>query len=278
MKTKKKWINISILVVLLLGAVVMVFPFYYMFITSLKQAAYVFTVPPQLIPKPATFENYIFVWKEANFGRYFLNSVTITVPGVALNVFLSALTAYGFARYDFPLKEVIFSLLIATLSVPGLLLIIPQFQIVSRFGFLIDNKLTVILTAGAGGIAFNAFFLRGFFEGLPKEIEESAEIDGCNAFQVFWYIVMPMARPAIATLVIMSFLGIWDDYFWPSLILQSKHNWTLPIGIMALKGQHTVRWNLIFAGTMIAVTPVLIIYFLLQKYFVKAVAEGGLKL
>ena len=275
--TRRQRMNVFVFVILSVGVVIMIFPFYYMFITSLKQAAYVFTVPPQLIPKPATFGNYVFVWKEANFGRYFLNSVTITIPGVALNVFLSALTAYGFARYDFPFKEFVFSLLIATLSVPGLLLIIPQFQIVSRFRFLIDNKLTVILTAGASSIAFNAFFLRGFFESLPKEIEESAEIDGCNALQVFWYIVVPMARPAIGTLAIMSFLGIWDDYFWPSLILQSKHNWTLPIGIMALKGQHTVRWNLIFAGTMIAVTPVLIIYFVLQKYFVKAVSEGGLK-
>ncbi|ABV33788.1 MULTISPECIES: carbohydrate ABC transporter permease [Pseudothermotoga] len=274
---KKQLMNTFVFAALVVGAMVMIFPFYYMFITSLKQAAYVFTIPPQLIPKPATFENYAFIWKEADFGQYFLNSVMITIPGVLLNVFLSALTAYGFARYRFPLKEMVFSLLIATLSVPGLLLIIPQFQIISKFKFLMDNKLTVILTAGISGIAFNAFFLRGFFEGLPKEIEESAEIDGCNAFQIFWHIVIPMARPAIATLAIMSFLGIWDDYFWPSLILQSKHNWTLPIGIMALKGQHTVRWNLIFAGTMIAVVPVIIIYFLLQKYFVKTVAEGGLK-
>ncbi|TDX13278.1 MULTISPECIES: carbohydrate ABC transporter permease [Petrotoga] len=277
-KKSKKIINIIVFCILILGAIIMTFPFYYMFITSLKETSYIFTVPPQLIPKPATFQNYITVWKETDFARYFVNSVTITLPAIILNVLLSTLTAYGFARYNFPGKETFFSLLIATLAVPGLLLIIPQFDIVSKIRWLMDNKITLILTGGIGGIAFNAFFLRGFFEAMPVEYEESAELDGANAWQRFIYIVFPQALPPVGALTIMSFLGIWDDYFWPSLILTSKNNWTLPIGIMTFKGQFSVQWNVLFAGTMISLAPVLVVYVLFQKYFIQSVSEGGLKL
>jgi multiple sugar transport system permease protein len=246
--------------------------------TSFKESAYIFTVPPQIIPNPATLSNYSEVWQEANFKLYFWNSVKIVVPAVLLNVLLSSLTAYGFARFDFPGKEILFSLLIATLAVPGLLLIIPQFDIVSNFRFLMDNPLTIIMTSGIGSIAFNAFFLRGFFESIPKELEEAAELDGCNIFKTYLYVAMPLAGPALATLVIMSFLGVWDNYFWPSLILRDKTQWTLPIGILGFKAQHGAQWHLLFTGTVIAILPVLIIYFIFQKYFVKAVAEGGLKI
>lgn len=277
-RNSKIIINVIIYVILILGAIIMAFPFYYMFITSLKESAYIFSFPPQLIPKPMTFQNYVTVWKEADFARYFVNSVTITLPAILLNVLLSTLTAYGFARYNFPFKETFFSLLIATLAVPGLLLIIPQFDIISKIKWLMDNKVTLIFTGGIGGIAFNAFFLRGFFEAMPVEYEESAEIDGANAWQRFIHIVFPQALPAVGALTIMSFMGIWDDYFWPSLILSSKNNWTLPIGIMGLKGQFSVQWNILFAGTMISLLPVLVIYVIFQKYFIQSVSEGGLKL
>ncbi|MCD6102430.1 MAG: carbohydrate ABC transporter permease [Thermotogaceae bacterium] len=275
---KRKIINLIIYLFLIAGAVVMCFPFYYMVVTSLKESAYIFTVPPQIIPKPATLKNYKTVWEEADFKLYFLNSLKITVPAVLLNVFLSSLTAYGFARFDFPGKELWFSVLIATLAVPGLLLIIPQFDMIRKVPFFMDNPLTIVLTSGVGGIAFNAFFLRGFFQSIPRELEEAAELDGCGTLKTYWYIAMPLARPALATLVIMSFLGVWDDYFWPSLILRNRRDWTLPIGILGFKAQHGVQWHLLFAGTIIAILPVLVIYFTFQKYFVKAVAEGGLKL
>ncbi|HDP77685.1 MAG TPA: carbohydrate ABC transporter permease [Mesotoga infera] len=275
---KKIITSIIIYVSLILGAVIMCFPFYYMIITSLKESAYIFTIPPQLVPDPATLKNYVSVWIEADFKLYFWNSVKITVPAVLLNVFLSSLTAYGFARFKFPGKELWFSILIATLAVPGLLLTIPQFDMVRRVKFLMDNPLTIMLTSGIGSVAFNAFFLRGFFEGIPVELEEAAELDGCNAFKTFWKVAMPMARPALATLVILSFMGVWDDYFWPSLILRERSQWTLPIGILGFRAQHSVQWHLLFAGTMIAILPVLVIYVVFQKYFVKTVAEGGLKL
>lgn len=275
---KRKISRTTIFVLLLMGAVIMAFPFYYMVITSFKTSTYIFSTPPQLIPNPATFDNYKEVWNMASFSKYFLNSTIIVIPAVLLNVFLSSLTAYGFARFKFPGKELWYTVLLATLSVPGILLIIPQFNMISHFKFFMDNKFTIILTSGIGGIAFNAFFLRGYYESMPVEYEESAEIDGCNAFQTYFYIALPQSLPAIASLIIMSFLGVWDDYFWPSLILRSKDNWTLPIGIMALRDQHSVQWNLIFAGTMISLIPVLIIYFVFQKYFIKTVSEGGLKM
>jgi len=260
------------------GAFIMLFPFIYMISTSFKPIAYLFRVPPELIPPHPTFKNYVRVWEEFGFARYFLNSVTITVPAVLLNVFLSSLTAYGFAKFKFPGKEIWFTVLIATLAVPGLLLVIPQFDMIRRIRFFMDNRFTIILTSGIGGIAFNAFFLRGFFEAIPQEMIDAAEIDGCNQFQIYYRIILPLSKPALATLAILSTLGTWDDYFWPSLILSSESKWTLPLGIVAFQGEHGVQWNMVFAASIIALIPVTIVYIVFQKYFIRAVAGGGLKM
>lgn len=264
--------------VLIAGAVTMILPFIYMLSTSLKPMAMLFTYPPEIFPKDMTFANYINVWKEFGIANYFLNSIIVSVPAVLLNVFLSSLTAYGFAKFDFPGKELFFTILIATLAVPGLLLIIPQFDMISKVRFLMNNRFTLILTGGIGGIAFNAFFLRGFFEGIVKDIMDAAEIDGCNQFQIYYKIILPQSLPALGTLAIFSFQGIWDDYFWPSLILSSQSKWTLPLGILGFQAQHGSQWNLVFAGTVIAMIPIIAVYLVFQKYFVQTVAQGGLKM
>lgn len=264
--------------VLIAGAVTMILPFIYMVSTSLKPMAMLFTYPPKIFPKDMTFANYISVWKEFGIANYFLNSIIVSVPAVLLNVFLSSMTAYGFAKFDFPGKEFFFTLLIATLAVPGLLLVIPQFEMISKVRFLMNNRFTLILTGGIGGIAFNAFFLRGFFEGIVKDIMDAAEIDGCNQFQIYYKIILPQSLPALGTLAIFSFQGIWDDYFWPSLILSSQSKWTLPLGILGFQAQHGSQWNLVFAGTVIAMIPIIAVYVVFQKYFVQTVAQGGLKM
>lgn len=264
--------------VLVAGAVTMMIPFIYMVSTSFKPMAYLFTYPPQIFPKEITFSNYVKVWEEFGIANYFLNSVIISIPAVLLNVFLSSLTAYGFAKFDFPGKEFWFTVLVATLAVPGLLLVIPQFNMISKVRFLMDNRFTLILTSGVGGIAFNAFFLRGFFEAIPQDLIDAAEIDGCNQFQIYYKVILPLSLPAIGTLAIFSFGGIWDDYFWPSLILSSQSKWTLPLGILGFQAEHGVQWNLIFAATIIAMIPVLAVYIAFQKYFVQTVAQGGLKM
>ena len=264
--------------VLIVGAIAMIIPFIYMVSTSLKPMASLFTYPPQIFPTSITFSNYLRMWKVFGIGRYFLNSTIIAVPAVLINIFLSSLTAYGFAKFDFPGKNLFFTILIATLAVPGLLLVIPQFQMVSSVHFLMNNQLTIILTDGIGGIAFNAFFLRGFFEGIAKDIVDAAEIDGCNQFQIYYKIILPQSLPALGTLAIFSFGGIWDDYFWPSLILSSQSKWTLPLGILAFQGEYGVQWNLVFAASIIAMIPTLAIYIIFQKYFVQTISEGGLKM
>ena len=271
-------LKIVLYTLLVAGAVTMMIPFIYMVSTSLKPIALLFTYPPQIFPKEITFLNYIKVWKEFGLANYFLNSIVIAVPAVLLNVFLSSLTAYGFAKFNFPGKELWFTILIATLAVPGLLLVIPQFNMISKVRFLMDNRLTLILTSGVGGIAFNAFFLRGFFEAIPNDLLNAAEIDGCNQFQIYYKIVFPLSLPAIGTLAIFSFGGIWDDYFWPSLILSSRSKWTLPLGILGFQAEHAVQWNLVFAATVIAMIPVLASYIAFQKYFIQTVAQGGLKM
>ncbi len=264
--------------VLIAGAVTMVLPFIYMVSTSLKPMSMLFTYPPQIFPKEITFANYMNVWKEFGIANYFLNSIIVSVPAVLLNVFLSSMTAYGFAKFDFPGKELFFTILIATLAVPGLLLVIPQFEMISKVRFLMNNRFTLILTGGIGGIAFNAFFLRGFFEGIVKDIMDAAEIDGCNQFQIYYKIILPQSLPALGTLAIFSFQGIWDDYFWPSLILSSQSKWTLPLGILGFQAEHGTQWNLVFAGTVIAMIPIIAVYVVFQKYFVQTVAQGGLKM
>lgn len=268
----------QVLLVLILsaGALIMMLPFAYMVSTSLKGQVYVFEFPPRFIPTHPELKNYLSAWQSNNFGHYFLNSLKVALSTTVLQLFLSSTAAYAFARFEFPGKNVIYYTLLATLMVPGMMLIIPQFILASRLK-LLDSLLGLILVYTAGGIAFNAFLLRGFFEQLPRELEEAALIDGASHLIIFVRILLPLSTPALATVSIFTFLGAWDEYVWALTTINDPLKRTLPIAIANFHGTHASDWGLVFAGSLIAIVPVLTVFVLLQRYFIKGLTAGAVK-
>ncbi|APZ33382.1 ABC transporter permease [Microbacterium aurum] len=264
------------LVALIVGAIVMVTPFLYMLSTSFKPQAYVLTTPPQFIPDPFTWENYVQAWTSQDFSRYALNSVIVAVVSTALSVLISSMMAYGFARFEFRGREVIFRILLIGLMVPAMMLIIPQFVLAKYFG-LLDSLPGLIVFYVAGSLALNVFLLRGFFAAIPGELDQAMQMDGANAWTRYWRLAIPLARPALATATIFTFLASWDEFAWALTIINSPQNRTLPIAIQLFQGQNATQWGLVFAASVIAVIPVIVVYLIFQRHFVQGLTSGAVK-
>jgi multiple sugar transport system permease protein len=263
-------------VVLVIGAVIMVTPFVYMLSTSFKPQAYVLTNPPQFIPRPFTFDNYIQAWTTQDFSRYAMNSLIVAVVSTALSVLISSMMAYAFARFEFPGREWIFRILLIGLMVPAMMLIIPQFVLAKYFG-LLDSLQGLIVFYVAGSLALNTFLLRGFFAALPGELDQAMQVDGANAWTRYWRLAMPLARPALATATIFTFLACWDEFAWALTIINSPENRTLPIAIQLFQGQNATQWGLVFAASAIAIIPVIVVYLIFQRHFVQGLTSGAVK-
>jgi multiple sugar transport system permease protein len=261
---------------LAVGALVMVTPFLYMVSTSFKAQQYVLQIPPQFIPSPATLSNYERILLRGDFGQYFLNSLFVAVTATALSVFLSAMMAYGFARYRFPGREWLFRLLLLGLMIPAMMLIVPQFLIAKWFG-LIDTLWGLIVFYVAGNLALNTFLLRGFFEALPQELDDAMQIDGATVWRRFTGLALPLARPALATATIFTFLATWDEYAWALTSITSPENKTLPIAIALLQGPKGTQWGLVFAASILAITPVIAVFLIFQRHFVQGLTAGAVK-
>ena len=261
---------------LAVGALVMVTPFLYMVSTSFKAQQYVLQIPPQFIPSPATLSNYERILVRGDFGQYFLNSLFVAVTATALSVFLSAMMAYGFARYRFPGSEWLFRLLLLGLMIPAMMLIVPQFLIAKWFG-LIDTLWGLIVFYVAGNLALNTFLLRGFFEALPQELDDAMQIDGATVWRRFTGLALPLARPALATATIFTFLATWDEYAWALTSITSPENKTLPIAIALLQGPKGTQWGLVFAASILAITPVIAVFLIFQRHFVQGLTAGAVK-
>ena len=261
-------------VVLLAGAAVMVVPFAMMVATSFKQQSYVLT--PDLVPDHATFDNYVRAWTSSGFAHYFLNSAVVSLATVLLVLLLGSMMAYAFARFEFVGKKVVFYSMIATLMIPSMMLLIPQYFVARDLGVL-DTKTGLVMFYVAGQLAFTTFLLRGFFAGVPRELDEAMLIDGANRLHIYWHLMLPLARPALATAAIFTFLGSWDEFVWAVTIIDSKDNRTLPMAIQLFQGQHGTSWGLVFAASTIAVIPVIAVFVVFQRFFVSGLAAGALK-
>lgn len=264
------------LVTLAVGAMVTITPFLYMVSTSFKAQQYVLKVPPQFIPDPATLSNYERVLVRGDFGLYFLNSLIVACSATAISVLLSAMMAYGFARYRFPGREWLFRVLLLGLMIPAMMLIVPQFVLAKSLG-LIDSLPGLIVFYVAGTLALNTFLLRGFFEALPRELDEAMQMDGANDLRRFVGLALPLARPALATATIFTFLATWDEYAWALTSIVSPENKTLPIAIALLQGPRGTQWGLVFAASIIAILPVIAVFLIFQKHFVQGLTAGAVK-
>lgn len=261
---------------LAIGALVMVTPFLYLVSTSFKAQQYVLKVPPQFIPDPATLGNYERVLIKGNFGHFFLNSLLVAGSSTIIAVFLSAMLAYGFARYRFPGREWLFRLLLLGLMIPAMMLIIPQFILAKWLG-LIDSLPGLVVFYVAGNLALNTFLLRGFFEALPAELDDAMQIDGAGDWRRFLNLALPLGRPAIATATIFTFLATWDEYAWALTSITTPENQTLPIAIALMQGPKGTQWGLVFAASIIAILPVIAVFLAFQRHFVQGLTTGAVK-
>jgi multiple sugar transport system permease protein len=235
-----------------------------------------FTLPLEWIPKTLTLENYQKILNNPSLPivRWFLNSTFVASAQTILILTIDALAAYAYARMEFPGRKWIFAIMLATLFLPGIMFLVPNF--VTVFNLKMLNSYWGVIIPGLAGV-FGVFFLRQFFETSPKELEEAAEIDGANALQTFTNVALPLARPALATLGIITFLGSWNDFLWPLLVLKDRNLQTLPPGLATLQGAYTSEYGLMMAGAVIVAVPVLVIYIFLQRFIVASVATTGLK-
>jgi multiple sugar transport system permease protein len=262
--------------VLTAGAAVMVLPFLYMLSTSFKSQTYVLTIPPQFIPQPATISNYHDAWTTDNFARYFINSVLVAVATTVLSLLLSSMMAYSFARFAFPGREVLFKLLLLGLMIPSMMLIIPQF-ILAKYLHLIDSMAGLVVFYVGASLSLNTFLLRGFFQAIPVELEQAMQVDGAGAITRYWRLILPLARPALATATIFTFLASWDEFAWALTIINTPAKRTLPLAIALFQGQNSTLWGLVFAASIIAVVPVIVVFLLFQRYFVQGLTAGAVK-
>jgi multiple sugar transport system permease protein/raffinose/stachyose/melibiose transport system permease protein len=272
---KQKILNVVTHIILITVALTCVFPVFWMISSSLKTQSEVFT-KMTLFPEVWNWYNYVEAFVKADFGTYFLNSVIYTSVGVFFIVFITSLAAYGFARLDFWGKNVLFYLLISTLLIPIPGVFIPLYLLLKNLS-LLDTRTGLLLCYISGGLAFGIFLLKSFFDELPKEIEEAALIDGCSRFGLYWRIALPLARPALATLVIMNCLSLWNEFLLALVVLQDKAKMPIQRGLMVFQGTFITDYPLLMAGLTIATIPVVIIYLLMQKHIIKGIAAGAIK-
>ncbi|NJC68524.1 carbohydrate ABC transporter permease [Planosporangium thailandense] len=263
--------------VLLVLTVIFVAPLLWMVSTSFKTNNDATALPLSWLPRPFTADAYSRVLTTASETpvlRWFVNSLAAGVGNTALIVAFDALAAYALARMRFPGRNLIFGVIVSTLFVPPFLFLIPNYLIVSRLGWL-DSLLAVIVPSAGG--AFGVFFLRQFFLSLPLELEEAALLEGANRWQIFTRIVLPLARPALATLTVLSFLTNWNDFVWPIYVLFNPAHETLPAGLGTLQNAATTNYPIMMAGAVVASVPVIALFIVAQRHVIQSVAHSGLK-
>lgn len=268
--------KIVIYALLLGGVVAMTIPFWYMFITSLKPQSYIFEFPPRLWPREVTLQNYTAALGKDRFGLYFLNSLFVAISSTGLTVLISSFLAYAFARLRFPGREFLFYIILSGMMIPPVMLIIPQFIVAKRLD-LLDSFLGLILVYVTMNLSLNTFLLRGFFEDIPRDLEEAALIDGASKWAIFWRIVMPLSRAGLAVVTIFTFLYSWDEFPWAHVAIKETSKRTLPIAIALFQSQHLTEWGQVFAASIIALLPVVIVFSIFQRYFIRGIATTGLK-
>jgi multiple sugar transport system permease protein len=264
------------LVLVILGLAVMLLPFIYMVATSFKQNALVLQLPPEFIPHHPTTANYSDAWSSNKFGRYFFNSIIVALATTVCAVFLSSMMAYAFARFRFVGQRLMFGLLLVGLMVPTMMLLIPQFLLARQLGML-NSLWGLVFFYTAMNLALNTFLLRSFFQDIPRELEEAMVVDGAGPWARYWRLILPLSRPALATVAIFSFLASWDEFVWALTVINDPNRRTLPIAIALFQGQHTTSWGLVFAASTIAVIPVFAIFLVFQRQFVSGITSGALK-
>jgi len=265
------WILLHI--VIIAGAAVMFFPFLWTLITSISPGAGL-GVAPKLIPENPSLEAYVRLFNELPFLRIIGNSLLLAVVTTVVQLATSSTAAYAFSRLPFKGSGIVFAIYLATMMIPLQVLIVPLFVELKNFG-LLNTYLGALLPTFA--TAFGIFLLRQAINQVPRELDEAATIDGAGHFRIFWTIILPNIRPALATLTVFAFMGSWNSFLWPLVVLRKPELQTLPIALAGLQGQYTTEWDIIMAGSVVSILPMLALYIFAQKYVIQGVASSGIK-
>ncbi|AEE96349.1 carbohydrate ABC transporter permease [Mahella australiensis] len=274
-KTSRIISQIILHTILILGSAAMIIPFLWMISTSLKDFGQVFIIPPKWIPDPIMWSNYPNAWNALPFGNAYLNSIKIAVIVVAVQLLTASMAAYAFSKLKFKGRDVLFTIFLATMMIPGQVTMIPTFILMKYLGW-IDTHLPLIVP-GALFSAFGVFLLRQFMMSLPKELDEAAIMDGANHWTIYWRISLPLIVPAMTALGIFTFMGTWNNFMGPLIYLNTPEKFTVPMLLNQFKGQYITDWTLMMAASAIAIVPVLIIYLIGQRYIIEGIALTGMK-
>jgi len=275
LKLKKGILNLLLYLFLIGISAFMVLPFVWMLSTSFKYPPDIFGFPPQIIPRNFTWENYTFIFQEKNLIRVLINTFTISSLSTLLSLFFTTLGGYGFAKFDFPLKKLLFSLLLATMIIPGAVMMVPSFVIMRELGW-VDTFLPLIIPGAAN--AFGIFFFRQYISTLNDELMDAARVDGASEFMIFIRIILPIISPGMVSLGLIFFMASWNNYLGPLIYLKSPSNWTITLAINALiGGAGLTYWGPQMAMSVISLIPLLIIFLVFQKRFSEGITAGAIK-
>ena len=285
MKKAIQYLLLVLLVVIAIG------PFLWLLSTALKSPEEnIFSYPPQFLPANPTLANFGEVWKSLPMAEFFLNSLVVTFLTIFFNLLFSVLAAYPLARMQFKGQQAIFMTILATMMIPFQVIMIPLYLITLKMGLndtgglvlnwgdmslSVNSWIGLVLPFAVSG--FGIFFVRQAMVSLPKELEESAVVDGCNSVQVLFKVLLPLITPTLATLAVFTFMSSWGEFLWPSIILSDPEHFTLPVGLVQLQGAFSANWRLIAAGTLLATLPIVVFFLVLQRYFVSGTLSGSVK-
>lgn len=275
-KTTKIFRNFFIYLLLSAFALFFIIPFLWILSTSLKGDSQIFTIPPQWIPDVVHWDNYSKVFDRIPFLLYVKNSVFISAIVITGTLLSSSIVAYSFACLNWPGRNLLFIIVIATMMLPMQVTMIPVFVFFKELGWLNSFK-PLTLPSFLGGGAFNIFLLRQFFLSIPKDLLDSARIDGCSEFRIYWNIVLPNSKPALATVAILTFMFSWNDFLGPLIYLSDQAKGTIALGLGMFVGQYVTEWALLMAASLLMMLPMLLIFFMFQKYFIQGFIMSGLK-
>jgi multiple sugar transport system permease protein len=277
MKGRSTSQNLVTYTAMVAGAILFTLPLLWCISAAFKDVSSVFRVPAEWIPRPAHPENFVKAWTILPFPRFVINTLIVTLYAAAGQVVTASLVAYGFARFRFPGRKILFGLLLATMLLPGQVTMIPVFLIWRKLG-MVDSFVPLIVPAYLGGGAFNIFLLRQFYSTLPRQLDEAAMIDGCGWFRIWWHIILPLSRPALITVMLFSFMGHWDEFMGPLIYLHSQSKLTVSIGLRLFQDQYgQTNLPLLMAASLLHIAPVIIVFLLGQRHFIKGIAMTGMK-
>ncbi|WP_141603989.1 carbohydrate ABC transporter permease [Terrilactibacillus laevilacticus] len=270
-----KYIQTSKYVILLLTSLILFYPIFLMIISSFKSKLDIL-VSPLSLPKSINFDNYIEVWHRVNFSEYIFNSLFVSIISVITVIIVSSLAGFYLARYNFKWNSFILFFFMIGLMLPMKLAIIPLYLLMLKFN-LIDSLISLILVYVAGGIPLATFLFYGFFRTLPKDLEESARLDGCNDFQIYYKIVLPLMKPSISIVGIVNLVHVWNDFFYPLIFIKSENIRTIPLGMLTLFSEYDKEWNLLFAGLTLSSLPMIIAFIFASRTFIEGLTSGAVK-